>query len=116
MQYFRRNSRSKARNASLRPMPFPGLFNCFNLLIIRRAHSSYCFLFVLMIHCTMLLKTLFQEFVNFSSGRWNILLYNITVPVDKECEWNGIELELVGEEIPFIGRKENVLAQDEIVG
>ncbi len=43
----------------------------------------------------MLLKTLFQEFVNFSSGRWNILLYNITVPVDKECEWNGMEVVFI---------------------
>lgn len=64
----------------------------------------------------MLLKTLFQKFVNFSSGRWNILFYNITVPVDKEREWNGIELKLVGEEIPFIGRKEDVFTLNVIVG
>ena len=64
----------------------------------------------------MLLKTLFQKFVNFSSGRWDILLYNITVLVDKEREWNGIELKLVGEEIPFIGRKEDVFTLNVIVG
>ena len=45
---------------------------------------------------------LFQQFVKFCCSGWNILLYNIAVLVNKKCERNGIELELVGEEVPFV--------------
>ena len=59
---------------------------------------------------------LFQQFVKFCCSGWNILLYNITVPVNKKCERNGVELKLVGEEIPFVGREEEVLALNAVVG
>ena len=45
---------------------------------------------------------LFKKFVKSCCGRLNILLYDITIPVYKKREWNGIELKLVGEKIPFI--------------
>ena len=45
---------------------------------------------------------LFQQFVKFCCSGWNILLYNIAVLVNKKCERNGVELELVGEEVPFV--------------
>ena len=45
---------------------------------------------------------LFQQFVKFCCSGWNILLYNISVHVYKKCERNGVELELVGEEVPFV--------------
>lgn len=45
---------------------------------------------------------LFQHFVKFCCSGWNILLYNIAVLVNKKCERNGVELELVGEEVPFV--------------
>ena len=45
---------------------------------------------------------LFQQFVKFCCSEWNILLYNIAVLVNKKCERNGVELELVGEEVPFV--------------
>ena len=45
---------------------------------------------------------LFQQFVKFCCSGWNILLYNIAVLVNKKCERNGVELELVGKEVPFV--------------
>ena len=59
---------------------------------------------------------LFQQFVKFCCSGWNILLYNITVAVYKECKRNGIELELAGEEIPFVSGEEDVFALDVVVG
>ena len=61
-------------------------------------------------------KVLFQKFVKFCCCRWYILLHNIAISVNKECERNGVELEFVGEEIPFIGREEDMLALNLIVG
>jgi len=57
-------------------------------------------------------KVLFEKFVKFCGSRWYIFLYNITIPVYKKREWNGIELKLVGEMIPFIGGEKDVLALD----
>ena len=47
-------------------------------------------------------KVLFEKIVKSCCGRLNILLDDITIPVYKKREWNGIELKLVGEKIPLI--------------
>ena len=59
---------------------------------------------------------LFQKFVNFSSGRWNILLHDLALAVNEEGEGDGVELELAGEEIPFVGGEKEVLALNAVVG
>ena len=51
---------------------------------------------------TMSKKVLFEKIVKSCCGRLNILLDDITIPVYKKREWNGIELKLVGEKIPLI--------------
>lgn len=55
-------------------------------------------------------KGLFQKFVNLCSGRRGISLHDVAVSVNEEREGSCVELKLAGEEVPFIGREENMLA------